>query len=134
MLLGFRNGQIELARKGVDLVAEPSVVLESCVQPPLQQVISIVRGGQLRGDVVLGADLGVEFVFQVGVPVGQDVPFHVGFLGEPDDGEGPGGAQRVRDQLGGYLWIPQVQAVSGLWSPPTAHRAAQRPPAQSLVS
>ena len=72
MLLGFRNGQIELARKGVDLVAEPSVVLESCVQPPLQQVISIVRGGQLRGDVVLGADLGVEFVFQVGVPVGQD--------------------------------------------------------------
>ena len=83
MFVGFGDGQIELARKGVDLVAEPSVVLESCVQPPLQQVISIVGGDQLRGDVVLGADPGVEFVFQVGVPVGQHVPFHVGFLGSP---------------------------------------------------
>ena len=98
MLLGFRNGQIELARKGVDLVAEPSVVLESCVQPPLQQIISIVGGGQLRGDVVLGADPGVEFVFEIGVPVGQDVPFHVGFLGEFDDGERTRRVQRPPGQ------------------------------------
>ena len=98
MLLGFRNGQIELARKGVDLVAESSVVLENCVQPPLQQVISIVGGGQLRGDVVLGADPGDEFVFEIGVPVGQDVPFHVGFLGELDDGERTRRVQRPPGQ------------------------------------
>jgi hypothetical protein len=36
MLVGFRDGQIELARKGVDLIAEPRVVLESGVQSPLQ--------------------------------------------------------------------------------------------------
>jgi hypothetical protein len=43
--------------------------------------------------MVLAAGPGVELVFEVGVPVGQDVPFHVGLVGEPDDGERPRRAQ-----------------------------------------
>ena len=48
--------------------------------------------------MVLSAGPDIELVFEVGVPVGQHVPFHVGFLGEPDDGKCPGGAQGLPGQ------------------------------------
>ena len=48
--------------------------------------------------MVLSAGPDIELVFEVGVPVGEDVPFHIGFRGEPDDGDGTGGAQGLPGQ------------------------------------
>ena len=48
--------------------------------------------------MVLTAGPGVELVFEVGVPVREDVPSHVGLVGEPDDGDGTGGAQGLPGQ------------------------------------
>ncbi len=73
--LGYE--QVQLTGKGVDLFGEAPVVLEGCVQSPLKCVVLIVRGCQLRGNMVLGTDPGIELVLEVGVPVRQDVPFHV---------------------------------------------------------
>ena len=74
ILLGrivFRDEQVQLPSKGTHLLGETPVVLEGCVQPPLKPVVLMVRGCQLRGNMVLGTDPGIELVLEVGVPVRQ---------------------------------------------------------------
>ena len=82
----------------MDLIAETLVLLEGGAQPPAQCVHLLVSNCRLRGDMVLSAGPDIELVFEVGVPVGEDVPFHIGFRGEPDDGDGTGGAQGLPGQ------------------------------------